>query len=691
MADSGTPTAADQATMAASEEPWLGVFDWIILTLALVGGLYYLLVIRKGKKNNEYGQFATTIKPLSPMNGSSYAKTADDRSFVAKMKSSGRNVVVFYGSQTGTAEDLASRLAKDASRFGMKGIAVDPEECDMENLPQLAEIENSLAIFCMATYGEGDPTDNAQEFYEFLQRGDADLSGINYAVFGLGNKTYEHFNAMGKYTDKRMAELGAKRVYECGMGDDDGNLEEDFMLWREGFWPAVCDFFDIRTVGEDISTRQYKLTLHTQYDPERLFKGEMGRLKSYENQKPPYDQKNPFLAPVRMNQELHTGGDRSCRHVEFDISGSRLRYEAGDHVAVYPTNDTELVEKFGELLHVDLDTVFTLTNVDEDSSKKHPFPCPCTYRTALTHYVDIRTPPRTNVVKEMADYCTDEEERNILMSMTSTKEESRKKYLDWIVASRRSVLDILIDCPSCRPPLDHLLELMPRLQARYYSISSSPKDNADVISVTAVVVQYTSKIGRAVKGVATTYLATKEVSQEDEPEKRPKVPIFVRKSQLRLPHKPQTPVIMIGPGTGLAPFRGFIQDRHHQKKNGKEIGPTVLYFGCRRRQEDFIYKDDLERWLAEGSLTELHVAYSRDQANKVYVQMLLKENTKSTWRLLQQGAHIYVCGDAKNMARDVQETFIEIASEEGSMTREEATAYVKRLESQKRYQADVWS
>jgi len=259
------------------------------------------------------------------------------------------------------------------------------------------------------------------------------------------------------------------------------------------------------------------------------------------------------------------------------------------------------------------------------------------------------------------------------------------------VGDRRSVLDILIDCPNCRPPLDHLLELMPHLQARYYSISSSPKDNADTISVTAVVVKYDSRIGRTVNGVATTYLAEKPVAEEGDTDRKSKVPVFVRKSQLRLPHKPQTPVIMIGPGTGLAPFRGFIQDRYHQKKNGKDVGPTILYFGCRHRNEDYIYRDELERWTGDGTLTELHAAFSRDQANKVYVQTLLRENKKSTWRLLQQGAHVYVCGDARNMARDVQETFIEMASEEGAMTREEAAAYMKRLESQKRYQADVWS
>jgi NADPH-ferrihemoprotein reductase len=665
---------------AAAKEAWLGLFDWIILGICGAAVFWYFFL---RKKKDEYQFNSSSIKPISPVGGS-YTKS-DDSGFVAKLKSSGRNVVVFYGSQTGTAEDLANRLAKDAQRFGLKGVALDPEECDMDDLPKISEIENALVIFCLATYGEGDPTDNAQEFYEFLQRGDSELNGLNYAVFGLGNKTYEHYNAMATYTDKRLAELGAKRVYEIGMGDDDGNLEEDFLLWREGFWPAVCDVFDIRTVGEDISTRQYKLTVHGQdLDGEKVFKGEMARLRSYETQKPPFDQKNPFMAPVSVNRELHTGGDRSCKHVEFDISGSRLRYEAGDHVAVYASNDKELVEKFGTILNVDLNTVFTLTNVDEDSSKKHPFPCPCTYRTALLHYVDITCTPRTNVVKEMAEYCTDEEDKRFLLSMTSTKEESRKKFSDWIVADHRTVLDILEDVPSCRPPLDHLLELMPRLQARYYSISSSPKDNADAISVTAVLVKYKSRLDRTVRGVATTFLNEKSAGVD-------RVPIFVRKSQLRLPHQSKIPIIMIGPGTGLAPFRGFLQDRYHQRKSGKEVGQSVLYYGCRRSDQDYLYKNELESWLADGTLNELHVAFSRQQTEKVYVQHLLRQNKESTWKLLQQGGHIYVCGDAKNMSRDVQDTFADICMEVGKMSADEAKAYMKKMESQKRYQADVWS
>jgi len=148
---------------------------------------------------------------------------------------------------------------------------------------------------------------------------------------------------------------------------------------------------------------------------------------------------------------------------------------------------------------------------------------------------------------------------------------------------------------------------------------------------------------------------------------------------------------MIGPGTGLAPFRGFLQDRHHQRKAGKEVGASVLYYGCRRGDEDYLYKDELSGWLSDGTLNELHVAFSRQQTEKIYVQHLLRQNKENTWKLLQQGGHIYVCGDAKNMSHDVQDTFQDICIEVGKMTPEEAKAYMKKMESQKRYQADVWS
>ncbi|RWS20774.1 NADPH--cytochrome P450 reductase-like protein, partial [Leptotrombidium deliense] len=408
--------------------------------------------------------------------------------FVNKMKATGKSVIVFYGSQTGTAEEFATRLAKEANRYGLKALVADPEECDMEELVKLSEIENSFAIFCLATYGEGDPTDNAQEFYEWLQNSAGDLTGLNYAVFGLGNKTYEHYNSMGKYVDKRLEELKAKRIFELGLGDDDANIEEDFITWKEHLWSAVCEQFNLVLSGDDVNLRQYELVVHspTEVSDMKIFTGEVARLNSYVNQKPPFDAKNPFLASITVNRELYKGS-RSCMHIELNISGSKLsRYEAGDHVAIYPKNDQSLVDKIGQLLNVDLDSVITLNNLDEDSSKKHPFPCPCTYRTALLYYVDILHTPRTHVLKELADYATDEEEKKKLKLMSSSSDEGKLLYSDWIVKNCRSIVHVLEDFPSLKPPLDHLLELLPRLQARYYSISSSPKLFADSIHITAV-------------------------------------------------------------------------------------------------------------------------------------------------------------------------------------------------------------
>ncbi|XP_043115146.1 P450 (cytochrome) oxidoreductase b isoform X2 [Puntigrus tetrazona] len=616
-------------------------------------------------------------------------QTSRETSFIDKMKKTGKNIVVFYGSQTGTAEEFANRLAKDAHRYGMKGMAADPEEYDLSELSRLSEIENSIAIFCMATYGEGDPTDNAQDFYDWLQEADADFSGVKYTVFALGNKTYEHYNATGKYVDKRLAELGAQRIFDLGMGDDDGNLEEDFVSWREQFWPAVCEHFGVEATGEESSIRQYELKVHGDLNMNKIYSGELGRLKSFENQKPPFDSKNPFLAPVTMNRKLNKAGDRHLMHLELDITGSKIRYESGDHVAVYPINDSVIVSRIGELLQVDLDTVISLNNLDEESNKKHPFPCPTTYRTALTHYLDVTNPPRTNVLYEMAQYATDPKDQENMRKMASSSSEGKALYQSWVLDSCRNILAILEDLPSLRPPIDHLCELLPRLQARYYSIASSSKVHPNSIHICAVVVEYETKTGRVNKGVATNWLKNKMPTDNGH---KATVPMYIRKSQFRLPFKSMNPVVMIGPGTGIAPFMGFIQERGWLREQGKDVGDTVLYYGCRYKNQDFLYQEDLEEFEKTGVLTALNVAFSRDQAEKVYVQHLLKKNKEAVWRLVHtDNAHIYICGDARNMARDVQNAFYEIAEELGGMSRAQAVDYIKKLMTKGRYSQDVWS
>ncbi|XP_029028380.1 P450 (cytochrome) oxidoreductase b isoform X1 [Betta splendens] len=678
MADMDSEPTTNTQTMAGEEEPLFSNLDIFLFSL-IVGLVIYWFMSRK--KPEPIPEFKKIDTP---------ATAARETSFIEKMKKTGKNIIVFYGSQTGTAEEFANRLSKDAQRYGMKGMAADPEEYDMGELSQLSQIKNSLAIFCMATYGEGDPTDNAQDFYDWLQENDdEDLSGLNYTVFALGNKTYEHYNAMGKYVDKRLEELGAKRIFDLGLGDDDANLEEDFVSWREQFWPAVCEHFGVEALGDESSIRQYELKEHTDINMNKVYTGEIGRLKSFEVQKPPFDSKNPFLAPVTVNRRLNKADDRHLMHLELDITGSKIRYESGDHVAVFPTNDSALVNKLGQILGVDLDVVISLNNLDEESNKKHPFPCPTTYRTALTHYLDITHPPRTNVLYELAQYASDPKDQENMRKMASSSPEGKALYQSWVLDASRNILAILEDMPSLRPPIDHLCELMPRLQARYYSIASSSKVHPNSIHICAVVVEYKTKTGRINKGVATNWLKNKLVTDNGH---KSTVPMYIRKSQFRLPFKATNPVIMIGPGTGIAPFMGFVQERGWLKQQGKEVGETVLFFGCRNKNVDYLYQEELEEAEKDSVLTQLHVAFSRDQEHKVYVQHLLKKNKENIWKLIHnENAHIYVCGDAKNMAKDVQTAFYDIAEELGGMTRTQATDYVKKLMTKGRYSQDVWS
>lgn len=663
----------------SKDEPFLGTLDIVLIAFLVIGTTWYFM--RNRKKEDEAPIRSYSIQPTTVSTAS-----AGENSFIKKLKASGRSLVVFYGSQTGTAEEFAGRLAKEGIRYRLKGMVADPEECDMEELLHLKDIPNSLAVFCLATYGEGDPTDNAMEFYEWITNGDADLTGLNYSVFGLGNKTYEHYNKVAIYVDKRLEELGANRVFELGLGDDDANIEDDFITWKDRFWPTVCDYFDIEGGSEEVLIRQYRLLEQPDVQSDRIYTGEIARLHSMQNQRPPFDAKNPFLAPIMVNRELHKGGDRSCMHIELNIEGSKMRYDAGDHVAMYPINDKALVEKLGQLCNSNLDTVFSLINTDTDSSKKHPFPCPTTYRTALTHYLEITAIPRTHILKELAEYCTVESDKEMLRNMASLTPEGKEKYQTWIQDACRNIVHILEDIKSCKPPIDHLCELLPRLQPRYYSISSSSKLYPLHVHVTAVLVQYQTPSGRINKGVATTYLRGKQPNDED-----PKVPVFIRKSQFRLPTKCETPVIMVGPGTGLAPFRGFIQERQFMRDEGKTVGDTILYFGCRKKNEDFIYEEELEEYVKNGTLT-LKTAFSRDQKEKVYVTHLIEKDADLIWNIIGENkGHLYICGDAKNMAVDVRNILVKILSEKGGMSESDAVQYLKKMEAQKRYSADVWS
>ncbi|KAI8365913.1 NADPH-dependent cytochrome P450 oxidoreductase [Radiomyces spectabilis] len=699
-------------------------------------GLIAWLVRRQlsGKKGDSHLERKTHSSSANPSEHGHLTQPAKrERNFVKVMQEKGRRVIFFYGSQTGTAEDYAARLAKECTkRYGVSAMTADIELYDLSYLDTVPE--DCLVFFVMATYGEGEPTDNAVDFWDLIMeeavefstgKEEAPLKNLHYLVFGLGNKTYEHYNSVSRTVDRRLTELGATRISERGEGDDDGSLEDDFLAWQEKMWPAFCDALGVEEGETSMGPRQlvYAVEELTSYDMDLVYLGEISE-QLQNGAKLIYDAKRPYLAPISTYELFQQTNDRHCLHVNIDISGTNLSYQTGDHVAIWPTNNDTEVHRLASILGLmdKLDTVVMVKAADSASSKPYPFPVPSTYRAIFRHYLDICACPSRQTLVSLVEFGTDDQCKSFLRKLATDKDEYRKMVGD-PVRNLGEVLELVaatadIDRKDrsgffASIPFDVIVENMSRLQPRYYSISSSSKESPHVISATAVTLEYTpdSTAGRVVYGVNTNYLwrvhctangvddgRVYPVYDLDGPRqtlwdgKVAKLPIHVRRSQFKLPRNPTYPVIMIGPGTGVAPFRGFVRERALQKREGKEVGPTLLFYGCRHSQEDFLYADEwpgLFNTLGENS--HLITAFSRDSSEKVYVQHRLQEHGEEVWALLQQNAYIYVCGDAKNMARDVNQTFVHLAQQYGEQMEQQAHEFVKNLRTIGRYQEDVWS
>jgi NADPH-ferrihemoprotein reductase len=692
----------------------LDTLDIVVLAALLVGTVAYFT------KGTYWAVNADPYGSSLPANGA--AKAGKSRNIIEKMDESDKNCVVFYGSQTGTAEDYASRLSKEGhSRFGLKTMVADLEEYDFDNLDAFPD--DKLAVFVLATYGEGEPTDNAVEFYEFIgsedisfsEGGSIDdqpLSKLNYVAFGLGNNTYEHYNSMVRNVDKYLTKLGATRLGAAGEGDDGaGTMEEDFLAWKEPMWAAVSEKMGLEEREAEYEP-VFAVTEKDDLSPEddTVYLGEPNKNHLEGTQKGPFNANNPFIAPIAESAELFTAKDRNCLHMEIDIAGSNLSYTTGDHIAIWPNNAGKEVDRLFKVLGREHKRHTVIAVKGLDPTAKVPFPSPTTYDAAFRYHIEIGAAVSRQLVSGLAQFAPNDEIKAELVRLGSDRDYFKQK-----VTNRNLNLAQMLDIegkgqPWTKIPFSFLFEGLVKIQPRYYSISSSSLVQKDKISITAVVESIEkSDSPHVLKGVTTNYLLALKQKQHGDPHPDPHgldyaitgprnkydgihVPVHVRHSNFKLPSDPSKPIIMVGPGTGVAPFRGFVQERAAQAKAGQNVGKTILFFGCRNRSEDFLYEKEWEQYKeALGDNFVLHTAFSRDGPKKVYVQHQLEEYGEEVNKLLEQKAYFYVCGDAAHMAREVNTILGQMIAKYRNVPETKGEEIVKAMRASNQYQEDVWS
>ncbi|KAK4494163.1 hypothetical protein PRZ48_014461 [Zasmidium cellare] len=691
----------------------LDTLDIIVLAVLLLGTIAYFT---KGT------YWAVQKDPYaSSMANGSAGKSGKSRNILERMEESGKNCVIFYGSQTGTAEDYASRLAKEgSSRFGLKTMTADLEEYDYENLDQFPE--DKVAFFVLATYGEGEPTDNAVEFYEFIKGDDVSfseksaeespLSNLKYVAFGLGNNTYEHYNSMVREVNKTLTKLGAQRVGDAGEGDDGaGTMEEDFLAWKEPMWAALSEAMNLEE-REAVYEPVYEVTEREDLDAtqETVYLGEPNKNHLEGHSKGPYNAHNPYIAPIAESHELFNDKTRNCLHMEIDIAGSNLSYTTGDHIAVWPNNAGREVDRLLDIVDLSKkrDTVIGVKGLD--ATAKVPFPTPTTYDTVMRYQLEICAPVSRQFLSTLAQFAPNDEVKEKMNKLGGDKD----LFAEEVAKKNFNIAQLLAHVSKGQKwdkiPFSLFIEGLNKIQPRYYSISSSSLVQKDKVSITAIVESVeVPGAPHVVKGVTTNYLLSLMLKQHGEENPDPHglnyaitgprnkydgvhVPVHIRHSNFKLPSDPSKPIIMVGPGTGVAPFRGFVQERAQQAQNGENVGKTILFFGCRNRTEDFIYKDEWEKWSKDlNGQFELVTAFSREQEKKVYVQHRLRERAEEINKLLEQKAYFYVCGDAANMAREVNDILAQIISEQRGVDKKKGEDIVKSMRASNQYQEDVWS
>jgi len=552
-------------------------------------------------------------------------------------------ITILFGSQTGNAEALAYKLAQS---IPSRGAAIPVYA--LSEYTKVKWNRTQTVLIVTSTYGDGDPPDNARAFWNFMNGASAPkLSGITYAVLALGDKNYDQFCRFGRTLDERLEALGAQRL--CTRADCDADYESTADAWFAQIQSTL------EATASEISQSGHSESLPDGLD---ILPSNNREPLTAVTTAPAYSKTKPFSAQVLENRIL-TGAksEKEVRHISFSLLDSGISYQVGDALGIWPANCPELVDELLSLLK--LKGSESCTGADGKA---------ITLRDALLTQFEISKPSH-ELLQTIATRCG-----GMLASLTAPEKSAElKKYL-W----GRQIADLLHEHSSAIFAPQEFVGLLKKLQPRLYSISSSPNANPGEVHITASVVRY-STAGRRRKGVCSTFLAERTNSG--------KAPLFIQPSHgFKLPTDGSTPILMVGPGTGVAPFRAFLQERRASQAKGR----NWLFFGDQRQDENFLYREELEAMRNDGLLTRLDTAFSRDQSKKVYVQNRMLENGAEIWRWLQDGAHFYICGDASRMAKDVDTALRAIIQQHGALTEERAAAYVEKLVADKRYQRDVY-
>ncbi|HHQ4572690.1 TPA: assimilatory sulfite reductase (NADPH) flavoprotein subunit [Aeromonas veronii] len=534
------------------------------------------------------------------------------------------SLTILYGSQTGNAKGVANAIKAQAEARGLPVTLASMADYKPKQLKK-----ESHLLVVVSTYGEGEPPESAVDLFEQLKKGKVGkLEGLKFAVLGLGDSSYEFFCQTGKDFDNFLATAGAERIYELASLDVD--YQDAAKAWSQQALNAITATLSTGAASSSVASAVQQAVGHSQYSKE-----------------------NPFPARLSVNQKI-TGRDstKDIRHIEINLADSGLTYQPGDALGVWFDNDAELV---GEVL--------ALTGLSGDEATAHG-----TLRAALIGHFEL-TRLHGGFITGLADISDNAALKDLA---------GDKAQVNALVASAQ-VVDVLKRFPTALTA-EQLVGLLRPLTPRLYSIASAQSEMEEEVHLTVGVVRYPQEDGTVRSGAASSYLADRLIEDGE-------VRVFVEHNDnFRLPQNPDTPVIMVGPGTGIAPFRAFMQEREAQGAEGK----NWLFFGNPHFTQDFLYQVEWQRYVKSGLLSKISLAFSRDQANKIYVQDRLREAGQELYQWLEAGAHFYVCGDANKMAKDVQEALLDVIAEHGHKSREEAEEYLSELRRAKRYQRDVY-